>query len=40
MPDQTATDELVKLFSRTGIPEILHSDQGKKYCATMAPAPS
>ena len=38
MPDQTAsciTDELVKLYSRTGIPEILHSDQGRNFESTL-----
>ena len=32
MPDQKAsriTDEVVKLFSRMGVPEVLHSDQGR-----------
>ena len=32
MPDQTAvriTNELVKLFSTFGLPQIVHSDQGK-----------
>ena len=32
IPDQTAeqiTKELIKVFSRFGIPDVLHSDQGK-----------
>ena len=38
MPDQTAariTTELVKLFSQTGIPEVLHSDQGRNFESTI-----
>ena len=34
MPDQKApriTDEVVKLFSRMGVPEVLHSDQGRNF---------
>ena len=34
MPDQTAvriTNELVKLFSMLGLPQIVHSDQGKNF---------
>ena len=37
MPDQTAvciTNELVKLFSRLGLPQILHSDQGRNFEST------
>ena len=38
MPDQKAsriTAEVVKLFSRMGIPEVLHSDQGRNFESTL-----
>ena len=38
LPNQTAvviTTELVKLFSTLGIPEILHSDQGRSFESTL-----
>ena len=38
MPDQTAvriTNELVKLFSTFGLPQIVHSDQGKNFESTV-----
>ena len=38
MPDQTAvriTNELVKLFSMFGLPQIVHSDQGKNFESTV-----
>lgn len=38
MPDQTAiriTGELVKLLSRMGLPNILHSDQGRNFESTI-----
>ena len=38
LPDQTAvriTAELVKLFSMFGVPEILHSDQGRNFESTI-----
>ena len=38
MPDQTAvciTNELVKLFSMLGLPQIVHSDQGKNFEITV-----
>lgn len=38
LPDQTAqriTTELVKLFSRFGLPDVLHSDQGRNFESTL-----
>ena len=38
MPDQkevTITNELIKVLSRLGIPEILHSDQGRNFESTV-----
>ena len=38
MPDQTAvciTNELVKLFFMLGLPQIVHSDQGKNFEITV-----
>ena len=38
MPDQTAvriTNELVKLFSMLGLPQIVHSDQGQNFESTV-----
>ena len=38
IPDQTAervTKELIKVFSRFGIPDVLHSDQGKNFESTI-----
>ena len=38
IPNQTAeriTKELIKVFSRYGIPDILHSDQGKNFESTI-----
>ena len=38
LPNQTAaciTNELVKVFSRYGIPDILHSDQGRNFESTI-----
>jgi len=37
-PNQTAcriTEELIKVFSRYGIPDILHSDQGRNFESTI-----
>ena len=38
MPDQTAiriTNELIKLFSMLGLPQIVHSDQGQNFESTV-----
>ena len=38
LPDQTApriTAELVKIFSVFGLPEVLHSDQGRNFKSTI-----
>ena len=38
IPNQTAshlTEELIKVFSRNGIPEVLHSDQGRNFEGTI-----
>ena len=38
IPNQTArriTEELIKVFSRYGIPDILHSDQGRNFESTI-----
>ena len=38
LPDQTApriTTELIKLFSRLGLPDVLHSDQGCNFESTV-----
>ena len=38
IPNQTAariTAELIKVFSRYGIPDILHSDQGRNFESTI-----
>ena len=38
IPNQTAkriTTELVKIFSRYGLPDILHSDQGRNFESTI-----
>ena len=38
IPNQTAeqiTKELIKVFSRSGIPDVLHSDQGKHFESTI-----
>ena len=38
LPDQTAsriTDELVKVFTRYGLPDTLHSDQGRNFESTL-----